>query len=441
MSENPSFKKPLIFKGYKTEKDRIQQNLKKSRYLHNYEDYSLDNTKMNKSLNDKVLSLSPISKHNLNNNFSFNNSLIKNNSLFQKSFLNSKKENIKENIESYYSITPIRKEGRPLSIKEQQKINYHIKNDIILQPQMKFKARTDLERIYDSLNEKYSRKDEKMIIERQLKNIDIFNSKKPADFIKEKLNFSDTILKEYKDNNTKIFDKKNYIKNKLNNSSKIKYYFSPKNNNYQKPWMRRKNLNEEAENMLKSYHYKLHFKAVEEIAENKIMSRKLKNKYSFLLPNLLKEKKTFKKKKVKFNKKIIEEKNEEDNDYNSFYYKNPFKKIIKYNPELIREISEIAFKKDKELKKGSKLNNKIEYKKKLSLIHNLKEDNEIEIDGKTFSKANQFDLIANKILKLCNVYKNKSLYNNNNLKAGSGKTMITQGMSINKFEKKYGLNK
>ena len=93
------------------------------------------------------------------------------------------------------------------------------------------------------------------------------------------------------------------------------------------------------------------------------------------------------------------------------------------------------------MKKGSKLNNKIEYKKKLSLIHNLKEDNEIEIDGKTFSKANQFDLIANKILKLCNVYKNKSLHNNNNLKARSGKTMITQGMSINKFEKKYGLNK
>ena len=38
--------------------------------------------------------------------------------------------------------------------------------------------------------------------------------------------------------------------------------------------MRHHNLNSEAESMLKEFHVKTHFKAAEEIAENKIVTKK-----------------------------------------------------------------------------------------------------------------------------------------------------------------------
>ena len=57
MNENPPDKKPFIFKGYTTEKDRIGQKLKKISYLHNFHDYDLNN--------NKYLYLSPIHKDNL----------------------------------------------------------------------------------------------------------------------------------------------------------------------------------------------------------------------------------------------------------------------------------------------------------------------------------------------------------------------------------------
>ena len=67
-----------------------------------------------------------------------------------------------------------------------------------------------------------------------------------------------------------------------------KVYFNPKQENY-KPWQRREDLNNEAYSLLKSYHYKTHFKAAEEIAESNYKydkNNKVKNSV-FLLPNLL----------------------------------------------------------------------------------------------------------------------------------------------------------
>ena len=44
------------------------------------------------------------------------------------------------------------------------------------------------------------------------------------------------------------------------------------------------------------------------------------------------------------------------------------------------------------------------------------------------------------ILEQCNIYSSKSKFNNSFLKSRSGKTMITKGLSINDFLKKYSLN-
>ena len=51
---------------------------------------------------------------------------------------------------------------------------------------MRFKARTDLERIYDALIEKNFRLNEKQIIERQLKNLNL-NSYQTPEIIKKKM--------------------------------------------------------------------------------------------------------------------------------------------------------------------------------------------------------------------------------------------------------------
>ncbi len=48
------------------------------------------------------------------------------------------------------------------------------------------------------------------------------------------------------------------------------------------------------------------------------------------------------------------------------------------------------------------------------------------------------NVIAVKILNKCNLTKEKNENNNKKLKSGEGKLMITNGLSINEFEKKLG---
>ena len=141
---------------------------------------------------------------------------------------------------------------------------------MILQPLMRFKPRTDLERIYDSINGNYLNKKENKIIERQLKHINLYNFKTPNDLLKKsRMNYK-----------IKIFKRK-HNKNP-NNKEEIKRIDDIKD----KPWIKASDLNIEAEDFLKSYHYKTHFKATEEIAENKNKKiRTNQNSFSYLNNN------------------------------------------------------------------------------------------------------------------------------------------------------------
>ena len=51
-----------------------------------------------------------------------------------------------------------------------------------------------------------------------------------------------------------------------------KYYFIPTERD-KKPWLKKSDINTEAEKVLYEYHKKTHFKAAEEIAENKMNSK------------------------------------------------------------------------------------------------------------------------------------------------------------------------
>ena len=61
----------------------------------------------------------------------------------------------------------------------------------------------------------------------------------------------------------------------------------------------------------------------------------------------------------------------------------------------------------------------------------------VKIHGKEYSKEYQMDVIAKFVLNNCNVYHDKSRYNNTRLKSKNGKLMITNGLTVNDFQKKY----
>ncbi len=74
------------------------------------------------------------------------------------------------------------------------------------------------------------------------------------------------------------------------------------------------------------------------------------------------------------------------------------------------------------------------------MFFNLDDEEKIVIDNETYLKS-QVDLISRKILRKCNYINSKSDFNNKNLKAGMGKLMITSGLTINDFSRKFNVPK
>ena len=149
----------------------------------------------------------------------------------------------------------------------------------------------------------------------------------PSNKLKPKYNLKSIF--NSRDSKNKIIIKKIKSLSKENSKQKdnkelnqITQYISKAKNMNQRKTLRKNFKSNENHELFNSYNYKLHFKAAEEIAENKMNKN---NKSLLLLPNLFQIKKS-KEKKNKFN---YEEKQEnktqeesEDENYNSFYYIN-----------------------------------------------------------------------------------------------------------------------
>ena len=69
-----------------------------------------------------------------------------------------------------------------------------------------------------------------------------------------------------------------------------------------------------------------------------------------------------------------------------------------------------------------------------------KDEYKIKIGNEVFYMNNQMEIIAKKILNKCNVYHSKNKNSNHQLKAGEGKLMMTNGMSIKNFLSRYKLS-
>ena len=272
MSKEKEIQKPFIFKGYTTEEDRIKDSIKRNRYLYNLPDYE-DETQINKKEKQELNNKSKINNYNSQKNGNYFNKLSKKTNLSRKAII---------------------------SKAEEDKYKYILKNDLIIQPEMRFKPRTDLERVYDMINGyKYGRV-KRDILDKQLKNIDLYKYKNSNELKKR-------IKKELKIEKVETSSSENESENENENihlSSQIekikgkknKLYFNPNSVDFkEKPWMKRIDLNADAYKILNSYHYKTHFKAAKEVAENKINknsinNKKKRNKYCLLLPNLFQNK-------------------------------------------------------------------------------------------------------------------------------------------------------
>ena len=440
-ANNPEKKRPLVFRGYISEADRIRDTIKNHKYLYYLPDYEKI-----KREQKKLKILSPPQKINLNKIKIFKN--LKSSS-YDGIELNEKDKDINNNklYSPNHTINNIQLNN--------SSSNYINKKFLISQPTMRYKPRTDLERVYDVLNGYPCDEKSKDIIERQLKSINLYDYRKS-------------------NNSSNSLDKKGSEKKKRNNVTKIikgkkkkkhfdslyktnKVYYRPKNDSY-KPWQRREDLNNEAYNLLSSYHYKTHFKAAEEIAEsNYNFDKKNKDKNSvFLLPNLLPQYY-----KPKLSKAESEEKedpfkfgedansSDKSEDYEEFDKNyNPIIQKTKTisDPKVMKILKKIAFKQKKnefdnfDLKNNEDEENKIiKNSQSKNGDKNYTEDNNVIIKNKLYFKNTQFDKITSEVLEMCNVYSTKSKFNNTVHKSKGGKTMITQGMTVGEFEKKYGL--
>ena len=381
MNERENYKKPFIFKGYTTEADRIKDTIKRNKYLYFFKDY------------DQIL----------------------------------KKKNYKEKFNS---------------------TDKKLISNKISQPTMRFKPRTDLERVYDTLNSNLCNENDKDILDRQLLSINLINVKKKQknqllDSIKKKKFNTINIQNELTDSaNTKKSKSLYKTRNKI---------FSVKKSVDNKPWARRYDLNSEVTGILKSYYYKTHFKAAEEIAESEIKkdnkmttSKKAKKNSCFLFPNLIPNFFESKKIKKQSNDDVFEfsdnnESEEESGDYDDITENyNPLtaNKKTTVDPNSMKLLADMAFKNNRN--EDLLLKSENDHQKKEE-GKNFNEENCISISNKIYSKKSQFNKISSEILGICKITSQKSKFNKTSLRAREGKTMITNGMTVKQFEKKYGL--
>ena len=460
--------KPFIFKGYTNEQDRINDTIRNHKLLFNLPDYP-DPRKNKSASKDKDNSFKDIPPK-------INFHIFENENEKNKTILTTPLKKDNPNL----SLDASRRTGKMnrlkysykkrMSTTEKNKIKALIKKDSILQPQMRFTARTDLERVYDVLNGDYIKVNEREIIERQLKHINLYNYKKPKELLKadKSESFGEDELEEKMKNEKSPNKDKKRSKNIKNIYGPSNVYYEARNND-RKIWARKDNLNKEARGLLSSYHFKTHFKATEEIAEYKANENKTNIKEScFLLPHLLpknyryrisntennsntinnsisksvKHKKAFDYSKLEDTRKIfnfdeehekdeIIEKNDESN-YNIVNNPILMGNKLDIDPHSLKILSKLAFKpKLNEDDENSIDNNDI------NLLNSVKEKDYDKNKKKDTTNLNQ---VAKKILNECNVYTQKSKFNNSSHKSKGGKTMITKGMTVEEFENKYNLN-
>lgn len=327
---------------------------------------------------------------------------------------------------------------------------------------MRFKPRTDLERVFDAINGNYLKDNDRQILNRQLQLLDLLTFRKPSSSTLKAL--ISNITRGDQDLEDPLLTANKTESNKASKKSNKKEILVPR-----KPWVRRLDLNTEAKGILSDYHYKTHFKAAEEIAEGKIVVQAKKSKNFFddqmTTPSLPKIS-CFKSGSINSSSLKIKKRNKDYSFNHSFEDNNELNSLMSYDnydmntnpliskqydklePGQMNQLSRLAFTQPKEeddntnIKKNvsfSENNNNTLKKKFLKPKIAMIDDNNVYIDNELYNKNTQLDLIASKVLNKCNMYHNKSMHNNTSLKKLGGKLMFTNGMTVSQFAEKYNL--
>ena len=313
-----------------------------------------------------------------------------------------------------------------------------------LQPIMKFKPRTDLERIFDTINLNYFGKIDKNLVNEQLKSLGllkVFNKKNPSNqneysLLKEKLKVNPQTLEylirekqileqgpktkeiyeliQNMDNIIQVNKKiRSEIRNKISNFINIE---EKRPNKYKN---KRKNLNNFlAKNILGEYQKKTHFKALctysLDLEDNNSKVKKIERYNS--LDNL-----------DDFYK---------HNDINIYKFQKKFRNNKKYPTKQMTYLRNLFIKEEKAQEMTAEEKDKKFIEDEIDSSTIIRQQDNIIINGKWYNKK---DLkgISNAILKKCH-YINRHF---DVEKEGNGKLMFTRGMTVNEFTKKYKLPK
>jgi hypothetical protein len=149
----------------------------------------------------------------------------------------------KERLEQYLKSKEIDHYYNSLSQSEEPKTR--TPTGILIQPHMKFKARTDIERVADAVNNYHYGSADKGIVQRQLKNLSLNVAKVASNDKNKRKNSNESI------NNKSMISKSQETRRRRKSFIDIK-----------------QELNSEAKYLLKDYHPKTHFKAIRVLANN-----------------------------------------------------------------------------------------------------------------------------------------------------------------------------
>jgi hypothetical protein len=330
-----------------------------------------------------------------------------------------------------------------------------INKNFYLQPVMKFSPRTEFERICETLNSYYYGKIDKNLIKQQLralglskvKNYNSLNTQNEYSFLKQKYKVTGPtllyLIKEKKrlEKEEKNSETINLLTNITDiikiNKEIINEQREERMSTFEKEYNKKIDSNKKkiikhlfAKKILSDYQKKTHFKALLNCTlnlENKNKKNEINSIFSKTHRNLANN--------------LEEIKNYTLNTYNSVKtIKNkcvkPFHNKKKYPKEDMEYLKKLCNFTQNDYYKINTDIIKIDDDKDNEQDEIYKSLNTIIINGIKYKK-NDLPNISKVILKECNYI--KKYYDNEN--AGEGKTMITRGLSVNQFTKKYGLPK
>jgi hypothetical protein len=250
----------------------------------------------------------------------------------------------------------------------------------IIQPNMRYKPRTDIERVFQAANEYSYGRIKKDVIDQHLKALDLNKVKRNSS-----LNF----LKHLEDRPNSSSDSKKSsstlpMVEMEQSTDKIKLYENPK-----KIKEHLRQANQDARRMLEDFHIKTHFKAAANISLN------LEQLPSKPFKQLLQEKNIKSKRKLKRNSDVVHMTTESEDDVD--------------NKTKMERLNKIPYRKEAEMPKREDM----QFLKQLYMSDHLLDANELKrkkINFYTiFKKQNRGSLIRNDPLLFFENYSNNTL--------------------------------